>query len=93
MGFNVNSAYYDKNIGRWVGDEEITHPYIAIKIVGIYPKSLQESSHTVEMRAMADTGAQCFIFTFETIKAMGIDPETLRKSDVSIVGVGGKPLQ
>ena len=92
-GYNFNSAYYDKTIGRWVGDEDITHPYIDIKMVEINPKSLKESSRTIDMKAMADTGAQCSIFTFEAVRAMGIEPEKLKESDVSIIGVGGKPLE
>ena len=91
-GYNVNSAYYDKGIERWVGDEDITHPYIAIKVAEINPRSLKETSYTTEMKAMADTGAQCSIFSFEAVRSMGIDPLSLRESDVSIVGVGGKPL-
>ena len=54
----------------------------------INPKSLQEISHTMDIKAMADTGAQCSIFTFGAIRSMGVEPLGLKQSDVSIVGVG-----
>jgi hypothetical protein len=41
---------------------------------------------------MADTGAQCSIFTFRAIRSIGVEPLGLKQSGVSIVGVGGKPL-
>ena len=40
-GYNVNSAYHNEDMDRWVDDEEITHPYIAVKITQINPRSLQ----------------------------------------------------
>ena len=91
-GYNVNSTYHNEDMDRWVDDEQITHPYIAIKITQINPRSLQEISHTMDIKAMADTGAQCSIFTFGAIRSLGVEPLGLKQSDVSIVGVGGKPL-
>ena len=46
----------------------------------------------MDIKAMADTGAQCSIFTFGAIRSLGVEPLGLKQSDVSIVGVGGKPL-
>ena len=42
---------------------------------------------------MADSGAMCSLLNHETVKQMGIDPETLQTSSVSITGVNGKKLQ
>ena len=42
---------------------------------------------------MADSGAQCSLLNFKTVRAMGIDPENLPTSSVSITGVNGKELQ
>ena len=79
-GYNVNSAYYDQQMERWIDDKELTHPYIAIKAAHINPNSLQEKSHTINLKVMVDAGAMCSIFTFEAISS-------LRACDVSIVGV------
>ena len=42
---------------------------------------------------MADSGAMCSLLNYETVKSMGIDPEGLEISSVSITGVNGKRLQ
>ena len=42
---------------------------------------------------MADSGAMCTLLNHETVRQMGIDPETLETSSVSITGVNGKKLQ
>merc|ERR1712015_386055 len=42
---------------------------------------------------MADSGAMCSLLNYETVKQMGLDPEKLEKSAVSITGVDGKRLQ
>merc|ERR1712105_154584 len=79
-------------MNQWVDEENVTHPYIAIQFSQINPRTLQEISHTMDIKAMADTGAQCSIFTFGAIRSLGVEPLSLKRSDVSIVGVGGKPL-
>ena len=42
---------------------------------------------------MADSGAMCSLLNHETVRQMGIDPESLELSAVSITGVNGKKLQ
>ena len=69
---------------RWIDDVELTHPYIAIKVAHINQKSLQEISHSIDLKVMADTGAQCSIFTFGAIRSLGVEPLGLKPSDVSI---------
>ena len=92
-GFNINSAYYDEITDKWIDDTELTHPYIAIQAANINPNSLQETSHTIDLKVMADTGAMCSIFTFDAIRSLGVEPVGLKSCDISIVGVGGKALE
>ena len=42
---------------------------------------------------MADSGAMCSLLNFETVKSMGLHPEDLELSNVSITGVNGKKLE
>ena len=91
-GYNVYSTYHNTEMNKWIDDENITHPYIAIEFSQINPRLLQEISHTMDIKAMADTGAQCSIFTFGAIRSIGVEPLGLKQSGISIVGVGGKPL-
>ena len=42
---------------------------------------------------MADSGAMCSLLNFETVKSMGLNPEYLELSNVSITGVNGKKLE
>ena len=42
---------------------------------------------------MADSGAMCSLLNHETVKAMGINPDDLEISNVSITWVNGKKLQ
>ena len=42
---------------------------------------------------MADSGAMCGLLNHETVRAMGINPEDLELSNVSISGVNGKKLE
>ena len=41
---------------------------------------------------MAESGAMCSLLNFEAVRAMGLDPEKLEKSHVSISGVNGRKL-
>ena len=41
---------------------------------------------------MADSGAMCSLLNYETVEKMGIDPESLDISAVSITGVNGKKI-
>ena len=42
---------------------------------------------------MADSEAMCSLLNFKTMRDMGINPEKLETSNVSITGVNGKQLQ
>ena len=65
-GYNINSAYHDESMDKWIDDVELTHPYIAMKVSHINPNSLQEISHTIDLKVMADTGAMCSIVAYVT---------------------------
>ena len=41
---------------------------------------------------MADSGAMCSLLNYDAVRAMGIIPENLDLSNVSITGVNGKKL-
>ena len=41
----------------------------------------------------AESGAMCSLLNFEAVRAMGLDPEKLEKSHVSITGVNGRKLE
>ena len=92
QGYTVCSTYHNTKMNQWVNEENVTHPYIAIQFSQINPRTLQEISHKLDIKAMADTGAQCSIFTFGAIRSIGVEPTGLKPSGVSIVGVGGKQL-
>ena len=42
---------------------------------------------------MADSGAMCSLLNYESVRAMGLEPDMLEKSNVSITGVNGKKLE
>ena len=49
--------------------------------------------YSADLHLMADSGAMCSLLNYESVRAMGIDPEDLKLSNVSIVGVNGKRLE
>ena len=53
----------------------------------------KDDTLTTTLAMMADSGAMCSLLNYETVKQMGLDPEKLDKSAVSITGVDGKRLQ
>merc|ERR1712030_253487 len=63
QGYRVCSTYHNTKMNQWVNEENVTHPYIAIQFSQINPRTLQEISQKLDIKAMADTGAQCSIFT------------------------------
>ena len=50
-------------------------------------------SDTTTHCLMADSGSMCSLLNFKTVRAMGINPEKLETSNVTITGVNGKQLQ
>ena len=60
----------------------------------INPKKNNKSdSKTTTQCVMADSGAMCSLLNFKMVEDMGLIPEELETSNVSITGVNGKKLQ
>ena len=53
----------------------------------------KKESETTKLCLMANSAAMCTLLNFETVREMGIIPENLETSRVSITGVNGKKLQ
>ena len=56
-------------------------------------KNNKDDSTTTTQCVMADSGAMCSLLNFKMVEDMGINPENLETSNVSITGVNGKKLQ
>ena len=64
---------------------------ISVKMTKINPeRNNKDDTLTTTLCMMADSGAMCSLLNYETVNKMGIDPESLDKSAVSITGVNGK---
>ena len=91
---SVLTSHYDNSTGKWLESRRASHPFISVKMTQINPaKNNTDTSLTTTLCLMADSGAMCSLLNHETVKKMGIDPESLEKSAVSITGVNGKRLQ
>ena len=92
--FSVLTSVFDQKAGKWRESSRVTHPFISVEVTKIDPYNRNKSSSpTTTQCLMADSGAQCSLLNFKTVRKMQIDPEKLEKSDVSITGVNGKALQ
>ena len=56
-------------------------------------KNNKKESSTSTQCLMADSGAMCSLLNFKTVEDMGLIPEDLEVSNVSITGVNGQKLQ
>ena len=91
---SVLTSHYDSSTGKWLESRRASHPFISVKMTKICPaENNKDTSLTTTLCLMADSGAMCSLLNHETVKKMGIDPESLEKSNVSITGVNGKKLQ
>ena len=90
----VLTCYLDRSSGKWVEASRASHPFISINVTKINPhQNNKKESDTKKLCLMADSGAMCTLLNFETVKSMGIVPESLETSQVSITSVNGKLLQ
>ena len=88
---SVLTSYWDSESGKWLESRRASYPYIAVKMTKINPRNNNsDDSKCTTLCLMADSGAMCSLLNHETIKQMGIDPESLDKSAVSITGINGK---
>ena len=91
---SVLTSYWDKESERWLEGERASHPFIAVKLTKIDPaKNNSPVSKCTSLCLMADSGAMCNLLNHETVKAMGIDHESLDIARVNITGVNGKRLE
>merc|ERR1739842_243624 len=92
--YSVLTSVFDHKKGKWQESGRATHPFILVQITRIDPNNRNKNcSPTTTQCLMADSGAQCSLLNFKTVRSMGIDPEKLAASSVSITGVNGKELQ
>ena len=88
---NVMTSYLDLASGKWHESTRASHPFLAVEITKINPKRRNEvENFSARLQLMADSGAMCSLLNYESVRAMGLDPEKLEKSNVSITGVNGQ---
>ena len=80
-GLSVLTSFYDNKIGKWLESRRASHPFIKVKMTKINPeKNNSFDTQSTTLCLMADSGAMCSLLNHETVKQMGIDPETLQTS-------------
>ena len=88
------TSYFDHKSNKWLESKRASHPFISVKMTKINPKkNNKDDSATTTQCVMADSGAMCSLLNFKMVEDMGIVPENLETSNVSITGVNGKKLQ
>ena len=91
---SVLTSYLDLETGKWHESKRASHPFLAVEITKINPKRRNECEEfTASLQLMADSGAMCSLLNYESVRAMGLEPDMLEKSNVSITGVNGKKLE
>ena len=91
---SVLTSYWDEKSEKWLEAERASHPFIAVKLTKINPKKNNSpDSDCSTLCLMADSGAMCNLLNHETVRSMGIDPESLDIAAVNITGVNGKRLE
>ena len=81
----ILTCHLDKTTGKWVESRRASHPFISVNMTKINPyRGNRSEGETKQLCVMADSGAMCTLLTFDTIRSMGIDPEKLETSTVSI---------
>ena len=92
--YSVLTSYLDTKTGKWYESKKASHPFLSVHVTKINPdKNNELEGFSANLQLMADSGAMCSLLNYETVRAMGINPEKLKKSDVSITGVNGKTLK
>ena len=79
---SVLTSVFDHSKGKWLESSRASHPFISVRITKIDPtNNNKNSSPTTTQCLMADSGAQCSLLNFATVRSMGIDPENLATSN------------
>ena len=67
---------------------------MSVHVTKIKPdKNNELEGYSANLQLMADSGAMCSLLNFESVRAMSINPEKLKKSNNSITGVNGQQLR
>ena len=75
---SVLTSHYDNATGKWLESRRASHPFISVKMTKINPaKNNKDDTLTTTLCLMADSGAMCRFMNHETVRQMGIDPESL----------------
>ena len=75
---SVLTSHYNHSTGKWLESRRASHPFISVKMTQINPADdNKDTSLTSTLCLMADSGAMCSLLNHETVKKMGIDPESL----------------
>ena len=90
---DVATSYLDLATQKWHESKRASHPFLEVDVSKINPKKRNEiENFSARLQLMADSGAMCSLLNYESVRAMGLEPEKLEKSNVSITGVNGKKL-
>ena len=86
--YSVLTAYFNKVTGKWHGSRRASYPYLSVNITKIDPcKRNKCEAYSADLHLMADSGEMCSLLNFNAVRCMGLEPEKLEKSNVSITGV------
>ena len=89
--YSVLTAYYDKTTGKWHESRRASHPFLSVRVTKIDPNKWNKlEKYSANLQLMADSGTMCSLLNYEAVKAMGIDPNMLVKSHVTISGINRK---
>ena len=92
--YAVLTSYLDNKTGKWYESKKASHPFLSVHGTKINPdKNNELEGYSANLQLMADSGAMCSLLNYESVRAMGIDPEKLNKSNVCITGVNGQQLK
>ena len=88
---SVLTSHYDPSTNKWLESRRASHPFISVRMTKINPRKRNMcEDFSANLCLMADSGAMCSLLNFKTVKSMGLNPEDLEISNVSITGVNGK---
>ena len=90
----ILTCHLDKATGKWIEAKRASHPFVKLNMTKVNPyRNNRSEGDTKQICIMADSGSMCTLLTYDTCKAMGVEPESLDLASVSITGVGGIELK
>ena len=92
--YSVLTSYLNKETGKWHESRRASHPFLSCHLTKINPdRRSKREDFSSNLQVMADSGAMCSLLNYKSVRAMGLDPEKLEKSNVSITGVNRNSLK